>query len=118
MKNKTILTFFLFVVGSGLSGYFGPWWAPAVFILLIAALMGLHARQAILAGSISLGIVFLVMAAWMNTLDDNGIIQKTGMLLGGLSPLLMIGVTTLLGAITGGLSGWLGSALGQAAVKK
>ena len=118
MKNKTVIAIILFIAGSFLSGYFGPWWAPAAFILLGAALMGLSVSQAILSGSISLSLVYLGMAIWMSRMDKADIIQKTGELMGGLSPVMMILVTTIVGAITGLLSGWLGSALGYLLPKK
>ncbi len=118
MKNKALISFLIMLVGSFLSGYFGPWWAPAVFIVIAMALSGLAVKQAMGIGSLALGLVYLFMASWMNTFDQAEIIRKTGLLLGGLSPLMMIVVTTLVGAITGWLSGWLGSALGTMLTSK
>lgn len=118
MKNKTAITFLLCLVGSLLAGLYGPWWAPAVFNLLMVALMGLTVKQSILSSSISLGVVYLGMALWMNSMDEAAIIEKTGLLLGGLSPVMMIVVTTLIGFITGLLSGWLGSIIGGLVSKK
>lgn len=118
MKNKALISFLIMLVGSFLSGYFGPWWAPAAFIVIAMALSGLPGKQAMGIGSLALGLVYLFMASWMNTLDHAEIIRKTGLLLGGLSSVLMIAVTTLIGAITGLLSGWLGSALGTMLTKK
>mgnify|MGYP003461421302 FL=1 len=118
MKNKTPIAIIFCLVGSLLAGIYGPWWAPAVFIILLCALMGLTVKQSILTGSISLGVVYLGMALWMSNQDEAEIIQKTGMLLGGLSPVMMIVVTTLIGCITGLLSGWLGSVIGSTVSKK
>lgn len=118
MKNKALISFLIMLVGSFLSGYFGPWWAPAVFIVIAMALSGLAVKQAMGIGSLALGLVYLFMASWMNTFDQAEIIRKTGLLLGGLSPLMMIVVTTFVGAITGWLSGWLGSALGTMLTSK
>jgi MFS family permease len=118
MKNKTAISIILCLIGSLLAGLYGPWWAPSVFILLLCALMGLAVKQSILAGSLSLGLVYLAMALWMNSQDKAEIIEKTGMLLGGLSPVMMIVVTTLIGSITGLLSGWLGSVIGSMISKK
>lgn len=118
MKNKTTIAIILCLAGSLLAGLYGPWWAPAVFILLLCALMGLTIKQSIIAGSISLGGVYLGMALWMSSQDKAEIIEKTGMLLGGLSPVMMIIVTTLIGFITGLLSGWLGSVIGSIVSKK
>lgn len=118
MKNKTAITFLLCLAGSLLAGLYGPWWAPAVFIILLCALMGLTVKQSILTGSISLSAVYLGMALWMNSMDNAAIIEKTGLLLGGLSPVMMIVMTILIGFITGILSGWLGSVIGSVVSKK
>lgn len=113
MKNKTIIALLFCLIGSLLAGLYGSWWAPAVFILLLCALMSLTVKQSILIGSISLGIVYLGMALWMSSQDKAEIIEKTGMLLGGLSPVMMIVVATFIGSMTGLLSGWLGSVIGS-----
>ena len=118
MKNKALISFLIMLVGSFLSGYFGPWWAPATFIVIATALAGLPVRQAMGIGALASGMVYLFMASWMNTLDHAEIIRKTGLLLGGLSPVMMIAVTTLIGAVTGFLSGWLGSSLGAILTSK
>ena len=118
MKNKTAKTLLLCLAGSILAGLYGPWWAPAVFILLLCALTGLTVKQSILCGGISLGVVYFGMALWMNSMDHAAIIEKTGLLLGGLSPVMMITMTTLVGFITGLLSGWLGSIIGGVVSKK
>ena len=112
MKNKTILVIGVMMTGTFLSGYFGPWWAPAGFIVLCSALMGLSSGLAIGIGSGTLGIIFLVMSAVLSTNDESGLLQKTGSLLGGLSPAMLVVLTTLFGGLTGLFSGWLGSTLG------
>ena len=113
MKSKTIIVLIICIVGSYLSGYLGPWWAPAAYLVLVSALLKLPVRMALIAGSISLGAVYLGQAIVMNSKDEADIIAKTGLLLGGLSPLMMIVLTTLLGGITGLLSGWTGSVIGS-----
>jgi hypothetical protein len=118
MKRNTIIILILFIVGSYLSGFFGPWWAPAGFLMLVAALLKLPARQAMITGGISLGVVYLAEAIRMHWMDDSEIITKTGLLLGGLSPILMIVMTTLIGSLTGLLSGWIGSIIGNLTGKK
>ena len=112
MTAKTILTYIAMLAGVSLSGYFGPWWAPAAFVVLLAALMQMTPKKAIMAGGISVSIVYLFMAVWMNNMDKADIIGKTGMLMGGLSSVAMIVVTTLIGLITGVLAGWVGSGIG------
>ena len=112
MKNNSAITFLVMLIGAFLSGLYGPWWAPSVFVVISTAIIGLKSRQGMIIGACAIGIVFLGMAVWMAMKDQEHIIEKTGTLLGGLSPVAMIAVTTLIGLMTGLLAGWLGSALG------
>jgi hypothetical protein len=112
MKNNSAIAFIVMLVGSFLSGYYGPWWAPAVFIVIGIAIVGLHTKKAMIIGACSLGFAFFGMSVWMKSLDHSHLIEKTGGLLGGLSPVMMIVATTIIGLVTGLLSGYLGSALG------
>lgn len=118
MKNTSVIAFIILLAGTFLSGYFGPWWAPAFFIVLTVLLLRLNARQGLFLGALSMATAYLIMAIWMQTTDEADILQKTGMLLGGLSTGLLIVVTVLIGGVTGLLSGWLGSALGALVSKK
>ena len=113
MKTKTMLAFILMLIGVILSGYFGPWWAPAGFVVLLSLLMHLSTRQAIWCGMFSLLIVYGMISILMLGKDDSGLIGKTGALLGGLSEILVVIVTAIIGGFTGLLSGWLGSSLGK-----
>jgi len=113
MKSKSILVLILMMIGVIVAGYFGPWWAPGAYVVLLAMLMKLSAKQALWIGALSLFVVYTVMSMMMLGKDDSGLIGKTGTLLGGLSSPMMVIVTGLIGAITGLLSGWLGSSLGK-----
>lgn len=113
MKHKTIVLILVMLTGTFLSGYYGPWWAPAGFIVMCSALMGLSSKQAIGIGGGTLGVVFLVMSVLMSSKDETGLLHKTGSLLGGLSPGMLVALTSVLGGLTGVFSGWLGSALGM-----
>jgi hypothetical protein len=113
MKGKSLLILILMLIGVIVSGFFGPWWAPAVFVVLLTMLMKLTAKEGMWIGAVSLLIVYMVMSVLMLGKDDTGLIGKTGSLLGGLSSPLMVVVTGLIGGITGLLSGWLGSSLSK-----
>ncbi|MFZ1677863.1 MAG: hypothetical protein WAT91_11350 [Saprospiraceae bacterium] len=113
MKTNPILSFLFMIVGITGLGFIAPWWAAAIWVVVIAAFTRLNKKQAILSGSFAVGLIWLVMALYMSLYDDAKIISKTGALLGGLSTPLMILVTFVLAFMTGLLSGWLGSAFGQ-----
>ena len=113
MKNKILITFTILLVGVFLSALYGPWWAPSLVIISMVALLKLSATQGMILGSLTSGLVFLAMTLVSNAQDRMDIISKVGELLGGLSPVVMILISTFLGLITGLLSGWLGSAIGD-----
>ncbi len=108
-----MLAFILMMIGAIISGYFGPWWAPAGFVVLLSLLMHLPIRQAMLIGFLSLLLVYGMISLLMLGKDASGLIGKTGALLGGLSAPLMVIVTAITGGVTGLVSGWLGSSLGK-----
>ncbi|MBK9984390.1 MAG: hypothetical protein IPP15_18820 [Saprospiraceae bacterium] len=113
MKTNPMISFLLMIIGVTGLGFIAPWWAAAIWIVVIASITRLNKKQAILSGSFAFGLVWLAMALYMSLHDDAKIISKTGALLGGLSTPLMFAVTFVLAFVTGLLSGWLGSALGQ-----
>ncbi len=118
MTKKTLFPFLLMVAGITGLGFIAPWWAAAIWILMVATLSRLNTRQNILCGGFALAIVWIIMARYMSSQDEAGIIVKTGTLLGGLSHQMMMVATMVIALITGILSGWLGSALGKAITKK
>jgi len=113
MKGKTIIAFLIMIAGVLGLGFVAPWWAAALWVVVVSALTKLNQKQAILVGGFAIVIVWLVMARYLSLNDDAEIISKTGELLGGISHQLMIVVTMVIALITGVLSGWLGSVLGQ-----
>ena len=112
MKNKSAIAFIVMLIGSLLSGYYGPWWAPAVFIVISAAILGLSSKQGANLGGMALMLTYMVMSVWMRAHDHSHLIEKTGALLGGFSPVGIVALSSIIGMATGLLSGWLGSALG------
>ena len=113
MKNKMLFAFLLMITGVAVTGFYAPWWTAAIWVVLIATIMRVDKKQGMFAGAFGFGLVWLGMAWYMGTKDDADIISKTGILLGGLSPLLMLLVTFVIAFITGLLSGWLGSVFGS-----
>jgi hypothetical protein len=113
MNRRVIIAFVLLCTAIALSGWYGPWYAPAVVVVIICALLSLRTAQAIWLGLISCAFVYTLVALILLNRDDAGIISKTGNLLGGLSPIMVLLITILLAGLTGLVSGWLGSVLSQ-----
>lgn len=113
MKTSLITAFIVLCLGMALTGWFGPWYAPAVFVLVCCAILVLRTGQAIWLGLAAGVFVYVAMSLIMLNQDDAEIIRKTGNLLGGLSPIMMVLVTALVGGATAMLAAWMGTALGQ-----
>jgi hypothetical protein len=101
------------LIGTLVANFIGPWWSSSVVILVIAAYLNLKTTSGMLLGSLSLGIVFLFMALYQYSLDKADILSKTGFMLGGLSSTDLLCISTLIGLITGLVSGWIGSSFGD-----
>ncbi len=113
MTKKAIITFLLLATGVVGLSFIAPWWATAIWVVMITCLTGLSVKESILSGGFVIGLVWVVMARYMSLQDDADIISKTGALLGGLSHQLMMVATLGIALITGILSGWFGSVLGH-----
>src|SRR5687767_3542926 len=112
MKKNIIISFLLIVAGIALLSYYGPWWLPSIWIMIIAFIMRLNIKEGLLTGGISFALVWIVMARNMSVQDSHEIIAKTGVLLGELSPLILMLLVVVVSFITGALSGWFASAMG------
>ena len=113
MKSKKFVAFVIMLIVAFISGFYGPWWAPATSIALVALLMQLTTKEGILFGALSMLLAFTIMSVFMLGKDDSDLIGKTGALLGGISAPLMVVVTAIIGGVSGLFAGWLGSRLGQ-----
>ena len=111
MPNKNIIRFLVMSVGTLVLSFFFPWWAPIIWIVLIAFLMHTTAGSAILLGALSLGIVWLGMSIILLLNDRMHIIEKSAQLLGGLSDVVLILSAFVIALITGALSAWFGNSL-------
>jgi hypothetical protein len=113
MKQHAAISFVLLCIGIFITGLYGPWYAPACFILVFTIVLKHNRKEALLISMLAGVLVFSAMAAWMLIQDNSGLIEKTGNLLGGLSPFLMVTVTAIIGGVTGLVSGWLGHTIRQ-----
>lgn len=101
---RTILQILLILLLARLLSFFLPWWslAPAAFI--IGLLLARKSGGAFLAGFLGIFLLWGAYAYLYNLENDGLLAGKMGELLGGLSPLLMILVTAVLGGLLGGLA--------------
>jgi len=117
-RSAKIILPALAVAGCLAAAWVGPWWAAACFLAIWYMLMRYPARPAAIQGGLILAAVFGVMATILLLRDSTGLLDRTGGLLGGIPATGLLIVTVVIGWITGLLSGWVGSALGQVVFEK
>ena len=101
------------IIVTGVIAYFaeslGPWWIGAVVAFVVAAIAQLKLGEAFLTGFIGIGIMWGLSAGVIDAANDSILSQRIGQLLGGLSPTLLIVLTSLIGAIVGGVAALSGA---------
>lgn len=112
-RFRPVLHYALALAGILLAGWYGPWWAPAIFLAAWTLLLRLPMRKAILEGGLLLAIAYGLAAGWMYLADASDLLGKTAGLFGGLPSYIFLLITVVIGGVTGVLTGWLGSALGK-----
>lgn len=110
---KSLVPAILLCAGIIVTGFFGPWWAPAAFVVLFTAMWRLPLLQAIGLGILCMGAVYLALSIWSAMHDESGLIPKVGLLLGGAGKTVLMLITTCIGLFTGALAAWVGHALGE-----
>jgi len=106
---KFTLTFITIGILSYFSQSFGPWWTGVVVAFLVAAIVQLKPGSAFLAGFIGLGLAWGV-ASGIADFENSGILStRIGEMLGNLPGWSLVPITTLLGALLGGLGALSGA---------
>lgn len=113
MKTNVIAAFVCMIIYLTVAGMFFPWWILPGGILLIAALFISQIKHGLLAGSASYFMVFTGTALYMLSFDEAEIINKTGILMGGMTAPILLLINSMIAIITGGLAGWFGVVIGN-----
>ncbi|MDX1476058.1 MAG: hypothetical protein R3301_00075 [Saprospiraceae bacterium] len=100
-----------------LSGY-GPWWIVALIPFVAVLLARLKPAAGFVVGLSGIFVAWAVMAGWIDSQNHSILSQRIGTLLGGLSPVLLILVTALIGGLVGGLAGLTGAYAGNEVRKR
>ncbi len=101
------MKFILYTLAIIILGYLGhtflPWWS----IVIVAALVGLFTDysgiRAFSLGFLGVALLWGVYATFVNFQNEGIIASRLGELFGGMSPTIMLLITTLLGGFLGGL---------------
>jgi len=88
---------------------FCPWWMLIPIVAIITGYTKLKPWQGFLAGLVGIAITWAVYAFMLNSGNEGILAERMGRLFGGLSPMLLMLTTALVGGIVGGLAGLTGS---------
>jgi hypothetical protein len=99
------LLFLLILVLTFLAQLVLDWWSAALVPLLLGAALGRHGGRAFLAGAAGVGQGWLLAASWSELRTDGLLTHRVAQLLplGGHDWLVVL-ITTVLGALVGGLA--------------
>jgi hypothetical protein len=112
---KFLATTLLIALFSLLTGLYLPWWAFALPAAIISILIPMKSGWAFLSGFLALFLLWGTLAGIQDNANDSILASKIAAILplGG-SPVLLIGVTALIGALVGGGAALTGSLLKKA----
>lgn len=79
-----------------------PWWAIAVAAFLVAIFIRSSGFSDFMAGFLGVGLLWLVMAWWIDMETDSLLTQKIAALLSVNKAYIIIMITGLIGGIVGG----------------
>jgi len=105
----------LFSLVSGLFfADFLPWWNFAPVAFTAALTQGKHGGKCFLGGFIAVMVLWLSMAAYLDTLSESRLSLRVAAIFGLSSPVALMIVSALTGGLVGGLSAWSGWLLRRA----
>jgi hypothetical protein len=88
-----------------------PWWCCGVVAFLVCMIFRLRPGQAFLAGLVGVGLAWGSVAGWIDVHNNGVLSTRIGQLFGGISSMLVVILTGMIGGIVGGFGGMTGGAL-------
>jgi len=93
-----------------ITGLYLPWWGIAIAALVVSASIPQRPGFSFVSGFLGIFLLWELLAWWIDFKNDSILSQKVAALFNlGHSAVLMIFVTSLVGALVGGLSALTGS---------
>ncbi len=95
-----------------ITGLYLPWWGIAIAALIVSASIPQRPGFSFVSGFLGIFLLWELLAWWIDFKNDSILSQKVAALFNmGHSSILMIFVTSLVGAVVGGLAALTGSYL-------
>ena len=85
----------------------------ACLVVIFTLLWPVTRFESILSGALSMFLVFLFVSVQQLAKDDAGLIARTGVLFMGLTPVILVLITSLIGMISGIFASLLGYTLAE-----
>jgi len=107
---KYILSILVTALLSFVSGLYMPWWGIAIAAFLVSAAIHQKPAFSFLSGFLGVFLLWEVLAWWIDNKNSGILSQKMASILGlGSSSLLLIIITSLIGALVAGFAALAGS---------
>jgi hypothetical protein len=107
---KYILSILVTALLSFVSGLYMPWWGIAIAAFLVSAAIPQKPAFSFLSGFLGVFLLWEVLAWWIDNKNNGILSQKMASILGlGSSSLLLIIITSLIGALVAGFAALAGS---------
>jgi hypothetical protein len=107
---KYILSILVTALVSFVSGLYLPWWGIAIAAFLVSAAIPQKPAYSFLSGFLGVFLLWEVLAWWIDSKNSGILSQKIAYIFGlGGSSLLLIIVTSLIGALVAGFAALAGS---------
>lgn len=90
-----------------------PWWSAVLCAAIVSAIVPTQGKRAFMAGFAAVGLLWLVCALIFSIQADFVLTRRVAIMFGVYSPAVIIALSTLIGALTGGLGALCGNLLRQ-----
>jgi hypothetical protein len=102
---KLIISIILIILLSFCACLYFPWWSIAIVAFIIAALIPQKPGVSFVAGFVALFLLWGGLSFWINSNNDGILAKRVSLLIfKSESPLLLIFITALIGALIGGFA--------------
>ena len=109
---KFIIATILTVLLAFIAGLYLPWWGFAIAAFIVGILVHQKAGRSFLAGFVALFLLWLVLAWWESSANNNILAGKIAQLLGiGHNATLLLVITAFIAALVAGFAAMSGSFL-------
>lgn len=113
-----MLLIILIALTSWLIGLVLPWWSLAIPCLILGGWLGKKAGRSFLYGFLGIGILWLIQTLMIDIANEGILTTRIAELFSLPHSLLVIGITVIIGGLTGGLSTLTGYLFRKAFIAK